>query len=750
MALAALLLASGFEEPEVTAEPAAGIRPLVDGRHTPDLLVERRRLARPPSTSGNRFFTGWSPAFEDGSFRLVPSTAGARLEVVHLEQRPRRLLLDLPDGAAMPTGLLRVAVAGRELAAVPLADPLEVALPADLPLGRVTLDLTWELPQGAAPPPVGSGGLRPVLPIGEVEQLGGDLLQSGDSLLDLVRPVAGGETLIGAFRPPRWPRRAEFELLLEREGGEVVGRFSYTPSWLDLLRRPREVRLPVGPDPGFVRVRLHARGSGPAGRWQGLGLAASPPPETPAAVLSSATAAGGDRVAPPLSPAALDPAPRATSPPRLVIVYVMDALRADHVGYLGGPPGLTPTLDRLAAEGRAYHTHRSLAPNTLPSTKAFFTGRPVLSAGDSRLDPEDGPTLAERFRAAGYRTGLFSGNVFVSRAFGMDRGFEHVAEEVLVEESPRATKASARSAQPATAFNDNAERVHAAALAWLRGLPPGQPAFLYLHVIHPHNPYDPPPAFRRRFAATARSRITGSTETLLAVRKGRLGLRPDDAARLAGLYAAALAYNDDELAGFLRAVGRLTPPAETLLALTADHGEELFDHGGVLHGFTLYEEMLRIPAVLWCPGRIDPEAVTEPTDTLDLRQALLARSGIASPPDSEPPAPEPPVHFAAAASIEGGIYSAQTARWKVIWAPRRGAMWGLGEGIGRSRDPEYVFDLAADPGETINLAGAAGLEAAWLRQRLLAWVATDPDAGRTDARIDDETRARLKALGYLH
>jgi arylsulfatase A-like enzyme len=747
-----LVLAGGFEgEPDLAGTaPAAGVRPLVDARHTPDLLVERRRLARPPSTAGNRFFTGWSPAFEAGSFRLDPAPAGARLELVHLEPRPRRLVLDLPDGVAMPTGFLHVAAGGRELAAVPLADPLELELPADLPLGRVTLDLAWALPQGAAPPPVASGGVRPVLAAGYVEQRGGDIVQSGDSLLDLVRPVAGGETLVGAFRPPRWPRRADFELLVEREEGEVVGRFAYAPSWLDLLRRPREIRLPVGSDPGFVRVRLRARGGGPSGRWQGLALVAAPPAASEPVAAATAAAPAAPPLAetaaaaPRLAVRAADPLPTAP-PPRLVIVYVMDALRADHVGYLGGPRGLTPTLDRLAAEGRAYHRHRSLAPNTLPSTKAFFTGRPVLSAGDARLGPEDGPTLAERFRAAGYRTGLFSGNVFVSRAFGMDRGFEHVAEAELVERPGANRPAGGRG------FNDNAARVHAAALAWLRALPPGESAFLYLHVIHPHNPYDPPPAFRRRFAAGASSRIGGSTETLLAVRKGRLGLRPAEVEHLAGLYAAALAYNDAELAGFLRAAGALAPPEETLLALTSDHGEELFEHGGVLHGFTLYEEMLRIPAVLWGPGRVAPESVEDPTDTLDLRRALLGLCGLpaAPEPDAPDPAPEPPVHFAAAASIEGGIYSAQTERWKVIWAPRRGAMWGLGEGIGRTRDPEYVFDLVSDPGETVNLAGRAGLEAAWLRQRLLGWVASDPDAGRTDARIDDETRARLEALGYL-
>ena len=106
------------------------------------------------------------------------------------------------------------------------------------------------------------------------------------------------------------------------------------------------------------------------------------------------------------------------------------------------------------------------------------------------------------------------------------------------------------------------------------------------------------------------------------------------------------------------------PAEETLVAVTSDHGEELFEHGGVLHGYTLYEEMLRIPAVLWAPGRVAPEAVFAPTSTLDLRRALLAAAGLA--PTAAEPEPKaaagpaaPAVHFAAAASVHGGIFSAR-------------------------------------------------------------------------------------------
>ena len=124
---------------------------------------------------------------------------------------------------------------------------------------------------------------------------------------------------------------------------------------------------------------------------------------------------------------------RPPKPPRLVIVYVMDALRADMVGAAAGAPGWRRPGTAWPARGVSFRRHRSVAPNTIPSTKALFTGRTFVTGGDSNLAPDEGTTLAERFRGAGYRTGLFSGNVYISPSFGTDRGFEHVAGDVLMD-----------------------------------------------------------------------------------------------------------------------------------------------------------------------------------------------------------------------------------------------------------------------------------------------------------------------------
>lgn len=714
----------------------------------PDLLVEEETILLPPALGGNRFLSGWLPSRRNGRLAVRPGGGGGRLELVHLLDRPRTLALDLElggDGAggrAVGVRAVGVRAAGRDLGSFPLVDPLKIPLPADLPLGRVAVDLTVAAAADLPGPRVAAARLLPAAGPGDARWGGGELLQSATSLVDYVRWIPAGALLTGDFSPPaEGGSDREFSLRVEGARGEEIAAASFTGGWLSRLAGRRTIVLPLGERAGLRRFRFLATGPpGPPARWRHLrvvGGGGEPPAEPPP-------------TAPP-------------DPPRRVVLYVMDALRADRVGHLGGAAGTSPTLDHLAAEGATFLRHRSVAPNTLPSTKALLTGRAFVHGGGWKLPASGPPTLAELFRRAGYRTGLFSGNVYVGPAYGTDRGFEHVAPGLEVEAGT-------------AGYNDNAARVHRAALDWLAGLAPGDKAFVYLHTIHPHNPYAPPPALAARFTAGIPSAIDGSTGTLLDLVHRRRSATEADQRRLRALYTASFAYNDAELEPFLDRLGRLFPDRETLVVVTSDHGEELFDHGGVLHGYTLYQEMLRIPLVLYAPGRIGSVRVGRSTDTLDLHATLIEICGLDATAGSEgrsllpwvaarrgeaaaaeraaadSPTTADAVHLAAASSLRGGIFSARSESWKVVWAPRIGGGWGMGEGLGRSRDSEYVFHLATDPGETVNLAGTDDLEAAWLRSRLLGWVQRrlEPDREEEPAPDDAATLRHLRALGYLN
>ncbi len=715
------------------APPAGYEVPLLDELHVPDVLVESRRLESPPSTAGNRFVKGWGFRRRQGDLWLMPR-AGARLGVVQLEPRPRTLVLrteiaDAPAGAAV-----RVRAAGRDLGEVPLTSPLEIPLPADLPLGRGAVDL--EFP-AEAKVLLDQAGLRRALAAGEASFEDGDVVQSGASLVDIVRKLPATATLAGRFVPPPGAGSGQrFAILAGSRQRDDEPAFVWRGGLWSRLRGARDFEIPLTVEDGLVRVRLLATGEGPPGRWQDLRLRL---PEPPPAVATAPTLA----------------------PPKAVVLYVLDALRADHLGHLGGPEGISPHLDRLAAEGITFTRHLSVAPNTLPSTKSLFTGQAHIAQGGWRM-PADGPeTLAEILRSAGYRTGVFSGNGYLGESYGTVRGFEHNGRRWIF---PGATDAQ-------EGINDNAERVQGAALEWLDEIGPDERVFAYLHSLNPHNPYTPPEPFLERFtgADTAgdASHIDGSTKTLLSIQRHRIKVDAAGQRRLQGLYAGGVAYNDAQI-GLLRAqLERRYAPGEVLWIITSDHGDELFEHGSVLHGYTLYDEQLRIPLLLWWPGRLEPARVDAATDNLDLHETLRALVGapasgrgdgrslwsLAQSAGVQSAGRGREVWLAAASSIKGGIFMARSERAKLIWAPRTGAGWGQGEGLGRSRDPEYVFDLESDPGETVNLAGDETVEVAWLRSRLRAWIERGRviEAGgvEEEPEIDAATRANLKALGYV-
>jgi arylsulfatase A-like enzyme len=708
---------------------------LLDGGHQPDVLVESRKIALTPETSGNRVLSGWWPwrRKPGDAVQLLPVEGEGRFEITTLVQRPRSLVLDLSVAEGAVGRRVGLRVAGRSVPADLQLEPrMEIPLPRELPLGRVAVDVYL----GNRDVAVREAAIRPTLPPGQATIDNRDLLQSGASLVDLVRPLGERATrLVGHFVPPEGAgNEQEFHLLVQREGEAAESPWAWKPTWWrpDALGTRIDIDLPAGER--FVRIRLLALGDGPAGRWQGLRLVEA---EDPAPVEAAA-----DVFAPPSSP-------------RIVVLYVMDALRADHIGHLGGPEGISPTIDRLASEGTTFTNYLTVAPNTVPSVKTLFSGRVYLQGGTRRLEA-DAVTLAERFGAAGYGTALLTGNGNISPSRGLTRGFDFAPSGLLVAGDPVPSE---------VLYNDNAERCHRSALAWLDGVRP-EKAFLHIQTIHPHNPYNPPRPYVERYAAGTGSTIDGRTRTLLDIRQQRRDVDAEDEKRIAGLYAGAVAYNDRHLADFLAALLERYPGEEILFIFTSDHGDELFDHGGVLHGYTLYEEQLHVPLVFWWPGRIPPQRLATAVDTLDLHYSLAT---LVSEPGSVLAGGNSlwpqllgsvtagardrgkEVRFAAASSLEGGIFMARSERYKLLWAPRVGAEWGMGQGRGRGRDAELVFDLVNDREERYNLAGEDRLEVAWLRERLLRWVEVGDrlQPGESLDEFDEETLRSLRALGYI-
>jgi arylsulfatase A-like enzyme len=271
-------------------------------------------------------------------------------------------------------------------------------------------------------------------------------------------------------------------------------------------------------------------------------------------------------------------------------------MRADHVGVYGYPRDTTPTIDAVANDGILFERAYAQANWTKPSVASLMTGLYVRNHGvvvgtdyfdeegvhkvgaDSFPVPDDLPLMSEAFLDDGYRTAGFVENSHLVPTQGFGRGFE-IYERV----------------KPA-AF---------ALIGWLGELLPDESFFAYLHLIGPHDPYDRKDD--QRFIDEYRDRF-GSFEseidwTELAYKKKVKSYSEQDLLRARSLYDAELNYYDQEqLAPLITWLKENERYDESLIVITSDHGEELYDHGRWAHGQTLYEEVIRIPLIVKLPS----------------------------------------------------------------------------------------------------------------------------------------------------
>jgi arylsulfatase A-like enzyme len=421
------------------------------------------------------------------------------------------------------------------------------------------------------------------------------------------------------------------------------------------------------------------------------------------------------------------PAAHAARPDNVVLV-VIDTLRRDHLATYGYPRNPAPFLDDLARQGAAFDAITP-APWTKPATVSLLTGlHPVHHQAVDRLDriPPGALTLAERLRRAGYHTFGMSANGWVSHPFGFDRGFDRFV----------------------LADNLKAPSLNRQLLPQLDRLKP--PFFLYVHYIDPHLPYEPEVGWDGQpLAAAERARPV----TIQEVDAPHVLHRPPELlARARDLYDGEIRGVDDALRAV---VGRLTQRGlmdHTVLVVTADHGEELEDHGRMSHGQTVYQEVLQVPLVIRSP-RLPAGRRPGRASLMDVVPTLLDLLGIDrshdDPLDGESLAGRLTSDKAAPAAdrpflsyldfVDGTGLSLIRGNHKLV--------------LGKNPYRKELFDLAADPHERVNLLGRPGTGAVFAQlagdlARLFNGYSRK-SFERSDATIDDYLVKRLAGLGYV-
>ncbi len=318
--------------------------------------------------------------------------------------------------------------------------------------------------------------------------------------------------------------------------------------------------------------------------------------------------------------------------PNIVLVSI-DSLRPDHLGCYGYGRETSPELDRLAAEGVRFESAVSTSSWTLPAHAALFTGLYDSTHGlfdnGLRLAPEH-RTLAEELQSAGYHTAGFFGGPYLHPTFGLGDGFDvyrscmttvpaELSEEDLRRES-RAPEGRSHDDITGPRTADEVER-------WTSERPADRPYFLFLHLWDVHYDFIPPAPYDRMFDPGYAGALDG--RDFMGRPEVHPGMAPRDLEHLLALYDGEIRFTDDVLKRVLdslRAKGMLE---NTLVIVTADHGEEFFEHGTKGHQKTLFDEVVKIPLVLHWAGTLEGgRVVSDQVRIVDVMPSVLAAAGV--------------------------------------------------------------------------------------------------------------------------
>jgi arylsulfatase A-like enzyme len=461
---------------------------------------------------------------------------------------------------------------------------------------------------------------------------------------------------------------------------------------------------------------------------------------------------------------------------RNVIVILVDCLRADHLGCYGYRKATSPTIDRLADTGVIFENCIAPSSWTIPSVVSLFTGVYPQQHGMNSfgpLLPDSLTTLQEGMQQGGMTTAAFITNDYLKHRIGYGRGFscyyDHYLEQAFIDYiASRLFFFNAvlhfknnlfypRSVDPGGArwwsigfppFNHekrSAERVTDDLIQWLT-VYHAQPFYTYVHYMDVHSPYD--------------------TIWYPLFDPGQYDAQ-DEKGRLINTYDARIAYVDRQVRRIWETLDKLGIADDTLLIVTADHGEELYDHGGTGHCTTLYEELIRVPLIVLHPSGEGRRIQTQ-VQLIDLPPTILDFLGLPVPAHmrgksldavltdaGQLPQPAPALSY-----TTRGRKSLKTEEGRRLWEQK---VWDQGivqESLRAGNDWKIIrgddgntelYNLKEDGGENKNLKELEREKATVLQKKLEEELSGLPSFIPKEEKLElsPDARNKLKALGYL-
>lgn len=410
-----------------------------------------------------------------------------------------------------------------------------------------------------------------------------------------------------------------------------------------------------------------------------------------------------------------------------LVIIVVDALRRDHLGVYDYQRDTSPNIDAFAQDAIVFDRAISQCSWTAPSVAALLTSDyPAAAAQIGNI--RGIPTFPEWLSRNGYQTAALVANPIIRANKGYGQGFD-----------------TYRFLKQASAF-----KIVNKAVDWIDSRDQGRPFFLYLHFMDVHDPYTPPSPYDVRFNQNYEGSVNGwigKYRTLMSEGK-QVGLSAEDLEQLVALYDAGIAYFDSQFARFIKALRDRGLYQNTLIALTSDHGDELLDHGGIGHGQTVFEELIRVPLFIEGVEGEGGSRYSGMLEMIDLAPTLAAMLDIPldydvtgrsflehlkqNRPFKEKAFSE--VHHTFGPMKGTWYVSARGGEDKVIYSP--------------SQETYRSYDLVADPHEMAAIEGKASPEIEGLKTALRNWRSHYGSRGNVEE-PDPETMKALRALGYV-
>jgi len=474
-----------------------------------------------------------------------------------------------------------------------------------------------------------------------------------------------------------------------------------------------------------------------------------------------------------------------------VLIYVLDALRADHVSCYGYERKTTPNIDAIAADGVVYNRCFSPATWTKPVGASLLTGAyPPVHGMRTREDvfDTDIKRLPELLVASQPTSVGFSTMGNVSTSLGYDRGFDayhDLYKDPKIIEKRKITDSESEELEHEsveTIALPRAEDLSDIIVEWLTNKPDGE-FFAFCWSIEPHDPYDPPEPYRGFTNPEYDGPVDGERETLSDVKTDA------DLNHLKALYDGCIKYNDDEFGRIIDTLEQRGLYNDTLIIVLGDHGDAFNEHGRLTHGHLPYDELAHVPLIIKPPmgHDIEPQVVEEMACLIDVAPTILKAAGVGDFPETVQGRALPPYGPAGSSApifsetrsrdIYPAFYSVRTERWKYMKVdePARDIRTffdtlrqlykrGLfGEIIRNPRyylqrylhsEKEFLFNKEVDPNEQNNLINGRAERAQEFQMLLENWINEgeqlhDQLSQIKDLNIDRGTSEQLKRLGYI-